>query len=49
MELSAPSGSLQVTLSGEISMLEGEDVVQRDLHRLAKWACVNQMRLNKSK
>jgi len=36
-------------LCGEIDMLEGRDVIQRDLGRLERWACANLMKLNKAK
>jgi len=36
-------------LSGAVDLLEGSDVVSRDLDNLREWAHVNLMRFNKAK
>jgi len=36
-------------LCGVVDMLEGRDVIQRNLDRLVRWACVNRMKFNKAK
>jgi len=36
-------------LSGAADMPEGWDVIQRDLNKLGRWACVNLIRFNKTK
>jgi len=36
-------------LSGAVDMPQGWDAVQRDLHKLEKWGCVNLKKFNKAK
>ena len=36
-------------LCGAVDMLEGRDVIQRDLDRLQRWVCANLMKFNKAK
>ncbi|GAB0203555.1 cAMP-dependent protein kinase inhibitor alpha [Grus japonensis] len=36
-------------LCGVVDMLEGRDVIQRDLDRLERWACANRMKFKKAK
>ncbi|GAB0188221.1 mitochondrial enolase superfamily member 1 [Grus japonensis] len=36
-------------LCGGVDMLEGRDAIQRDLHRLERWARANRMKFNKAK
>jgi len=48
--LSAPAASLWVIQAERaVGMLEGQDVTQRDLARLEKWANVNLMKFTKAK
>jgi len=36
-------------MSGAVGMPEGQDVIQKDLDKLEKWACVNLMKFTKAK
>ncbi|PKU41098.1 rna-directed dna polymerase from mobile element jockey-like [Limosa lapponica baueri] len=36
-------------LCGTVNMLEGKDVIQKDVDRLEKWACVNLIKFNQDK
>jgi len=36
-------------LCGVVNKLEGRDAIQRNLHRLERWACVNLMKFIKAK
>jgi len=38
-----------LALSGAVDTLEGKYSIQRDLDRLAKWACKNLVRFNNTK
>ena len=38
-----------IKLCGVVDTLEGRDVIQKDLDRLERWACVNRMKFNKAK
>ena len=49
MGLSAPSGSLLMTPSGVVNILEGRDAIQRDPDRLERLAHANLMKFNKAK
>ena len=41
--------SIDTKLCGAVNMLEGRDVIQRDLGRCERWACANLMKFNKAK
>jgi len=36
-------------MCGVVNMLEGRDVIQRDLDRLERWVCGNLVKVNKAK
>ena len=36
-------------LSGAVHIIEGKDAIQRDLHRLERWAHANLMKFNRAK
>lgn len=47
--LMLPSVSCQHQLCAAVNMLDGRDDIQRELHRLERWACANMMKCCKAK